>query len=308
MARICANAGMFFVVAGIVPVTTALGNRLGSMQKAYFVFSVLIVVVLWAGQCVTLSGVREPAAGPVRQQHTGVRELVRVIFGNDQLLVTAVSMVLFMTGYSTTAGFGLYYFKYVYGDEGMYSVFALILGVSQIVALMLFPLAGRHCGRKRLCCISMGLVVAGYVIFFFAPTDSMLLIGAAGILLFVGQAFIQILMLMFLADTIEYGFWKTGRRNDSVTFSLQPFINKMSGAIAGGVVSGTVILSGIRDAQSAAEVTADGLFMMKMAMMVFPLVCILAGFFLYLKKYKIDREMYENILCDLAERGDIRPQ
>ena len=46
---------------------------------------------------------------------------------------------------------------------------------------------------------------------------NMLFIGIAGILLFVGQAFIQILMLMFLADTIEYGHYKLGKRNESVT-------------------------------------------------------------------------------------------
>ena len=56
---------------------------------------------------------------------------------------------------------------------------------------------------------------------------NMLFIGTAGILMFLGQAFIQILMLMFLADTVEYGQWKLGKRNESVTFSLQPFINKM---------------------------------------------------------------------------------
>lgn len=60
VARICANIGLFFVVAGIVPITTAFGNALGSMQKGYFAFSFLVVAVMWAGQCVTLVGVREP--------------------------------------------------------------------------------------------------------------------------------------------------------------------------------------------------------------------------------------------------------
>ena len=113
------------------------------------------------------------------------------------------------------------------------------------------------------------------------------------------------MMLMFLADTVEYGYWKSGRRNDSVTFSLQPFINKMGGAVASGVVGATVIISGIKDAASAAEVTAQGLFIMKAAMMVLPLICILAGFVIYLKKYKIDRKMYETILEELRQRGDI---
>lgn len=41
-------------------------------------------------------------------------------------------------------------------------------------------------------------------------------------------------------------------------------------------------------------------------MMIFPLLCILAGFLLYLKKYKIDSSLYARILKELRERGDIR--
>lgn len=305
VARICANIGLFFVVAGIVPITTALGEKLGSTQKGYFAFAVIIVLIMWAGQCITLFGVKEPKLVEKEQEHTTLRGMVKVIFGNDQLLYTAISMALFMIGYMTTTSFGLYYFKYAYGDEGMYSVFAVILGVSQIAALVIFPMISRHFERKTLYGFATVLVVAGYVIFFFAPTNTMLFIGIAGVLLFVGQAFIQLMMLMFLADTVEYGYWKSGKRNDSITFSLQPFINKMGGAVASGVVGVTVIISGIKDAASAADVTAQGLVIMKIAMMVLPLVCILLGFFIYLKKYKIDRKMYEQIIDELRQRGDI---
>ena len=93
------------------------------------------------------------------------------------------------------------------------------------------------------------LVFGGYVIFFFAPTNTMLFIGLAGLVLFIGQAFIQVMMLMFLTDSVEYGEWKFGKRNDSVTFSLQPFINKMGGAVASGVTGAIVIISGIISVQ-----------------------------------------------------------
>lgn len=305
VARICANVGLFFVVAGIVPITTAFGEALGSMQKGYFAFAMLVVAIMWAGQCITLFGVKEPKLVEKKQEHTSLGGMVKVIFGNDQLLYTAISMALFMIGYMTTTGFGLYYFKYAYGDEGMYSIFALILGVSQIAALVIFPMLSKHFERKTLYGFATALVVTGYVIFFFAPVNTMLFIGIAGVLLFVGQAFIQLMMLMFLADTVEYGYWKSGKRNDSVTFSLQPFINKLGGAVASGVVGATVILSGMKEAESAADMTAQGLLTMKIAMMVLPLFCILIGFIIYLKKYKIDRKMYENIIEELKQRGDI---
>ena len=305
IARICANAGLFFVVAGIVPLTGMFGERFGSLQKGYFVFAVMVTLIMVAGQCITLFGVKETGIVTNIKQSTPLRELLRIIYKNDQLFFTAVAMSLFMIGYVTTTSFGLYFFKYAYGDEGMYSIFALILGVSQISALVAFPLFSKRYERKTLYTAAIVLITIGYIIFFFAPVSTMLFIGAAGILIFVGQSFVQLLMLMFLADSVDYGHWKLGKRNDSITFSLQPFINKMGGAISSGVVSAVIIVSGIKEAQTAADVTPGGLFMMKVAMLVFPLLCIAGSYVIYRTKYKIDSRFYGQILSDLRERGEI---
>lgn len=311
-ARICANVGLFFVVAGIIPITGAIEDALNTSNpgvnyapRSYFLFTCLIVIIMWLGQAITLFGVKEPKNVIDKGNRTTLKELVSTIFKNDQLLYTGISMALFMIGYVTTTGFGLYYFKYAYGDEGMYSIFALVLGLSQITALIVFPFFSKRFSRKQLYFSATILVVVGYIIFFFAPTTTFTFIAISGILIFVGQAFIQLMMLMFLADSVEYGHWKSGKRNESITFSIQPFINKMGGAIASGVVGAVVILSGIKEATSAADVTAEGLLLMKLFMFVFPLICIVIGFIIYLKKYKIDEKMYQEIIDDLKERGDI---
>lgn len=306
-AKICGNLGMFAVVVGIVPVTSALGEAFGSMKQAYFVFTVIVVLIMWAGQCVTLFGVKEPKGVFKQEETTGLRGMFKAITENDQLLYTAVSMVLFMMGYVTTTGFGLYYFKYVFGDESMYSVFAAILGVSTITAFVIFPALSKKFSRKVLYTAATGLVVAGYVLFFFSPPD-MRFISAAGILIFIGEAFINVLMLMFLMDTVEYGQWKLGKRNEGVTLALQPVIFKMGGAASAGIVGVTLILSGINTAKTPADVTASGLLIMKAAMLILPLLFILAGYVVYRLKYKIDREMYSKILGELEERGDIAAQ
>ncbi len=303
-ARICANIGLFAVVVGIIPITNALGDSLGSMTQAYLVFTIVVIAILWVGQAITLFGVKEPKLF-AEQPTTSLKELVGVIFKNDQLLYVAISMVLFMIGYVTTTSFGIYFFKYAFGNEDMYAVFAGVLGVSQLLALGLFPLFSKRFSRQQLFTIGFVLVVIGYILFFFSPMN-IAYIGVAGVFLFFGQAFIQLLMLMFLADTIEYGHWKLGKRNEAVTFSIQPFINKMGGAIAGGVVGFTIILAGIKEAESAAEVTSEGLFMMKSMMLLFPLVLIIISYFIYKAKFKIDDTMYEEIMKDLKERGEVQ--
>lgn len=304
-ARICANVGMFAVVAGILPVTGAMTEAMGSGTKAWFFFAVVVALLMLGFQCFTLFGVKEHRSMFKQEGKTTLKDTIRVIFKNDQLLFTTVAMALFMIGYSTTTSFGTYYFIYAYGDAGMYSVFAAVLGVSQLSALTVFPKFSARFTRKQLYFGATVLVVLGYLIFFFAPVN-MVFIGAAGVLIFVGQAFIQLLMLMFLADTIEYGQWKTGKRNESVIFSIQPLINKIGGAIASGIVSVTLVISGINAAQSAADVTPEGLLILKLSMLVLPLICILAGYLVYRSKYRIDAQLHRKILEDLRTRGDIR--
>lgn len=299
-ARICANVGLFTTVVAIIPVTNALGGDI----RAWQIVVIAIVLITWAFLCFTVFGVKEDKSIHVEEDSTSLKEMFRVLFKNDQLLYTAISMALFMIGYVTTTTFGTYYFKYAFRNEEMYSVFAAILGVSQLVALSVFPLFSKKFSRKSLYAFSTVLVVVGYLIFFLAPMK-MQYIGAAGILLFVGEAFIQLLMLMFLTDTVEYGQWKLGSRNESITFSVQPFINKIGGAIASGIVGATLILSGINAAETPDDVTDSGLLMMKAAMLILPLIFIVIGYIIYKKKFKIDKEMFDRIIADLEERGDI---
>jgi len=308
LARIFANIGLFFVVVGIEPLTRIWGEKLGSMQTGFFLFAICISVFMSMGLCVTIFGVKETGIVTVKKQSTPISELIRIIYKNDQLFFTAISMSLFMIGYMTTTGFGLYYFKYVYGEQEMFGVFSAILGISQLTALVVFPLFSKKFDRKTLYTGAIISISTGYIIFFFAPVTTMLFIGIAGVLIFFGQAFVQLLMLMFLADSVDYGHWKLGKRNDSISFSLQPLINKMGGAIGSGVVAFIIIVSGIKEAQTAADVTPEGLLMIKAAMLIFPMFCYAASYLIYRMKFKIDSKFYAQILEDLRSRGEINDQ
>ena len=186
-------------------------------------------------------------------------------------------------------------------------MFALVLGVSQIAALIVFPLISKLMSRRLFYTVATALVLAGYGLFFFSPMN-MIPIGIAGVLLFVGEAFIQLLMLMFLSDTIEYGQWKLGKRNQAVTLSVQPLINKIGGAIATGIMTVTLLISGINSAETPDDVTSEGLLILKLAMFIIPLLCIILGYIIYRAKYKIDKKFYDQIVADLATRGDIKSE
>ena len=312
-ARICANVGMFAMVLIYLNVPSMFSWLGLSDRDVYFIFAIIVAIIMWIFQSITLFGVKEDRKSLNQEEKTTLKDLFRALSGNDQLLVTAVSMALFMIGYCTTTGFGTYYFKYAYGDEGIYMVFAAVLAVAQLTALSVFPLFRKKFTRKQLYTGSMIAVTISYIIFFLS-FEFLPLIVIAGLGLFFAQAFIQLLMLLFLADAVEYGEWKLGKRNEAASFAVQPFINQFGGAASKGIVSFTLIISGINmianaasaDPLNAAEIIAatpdSAIWIMKIAMMILPLICILVGFVLYMKKFRIDEEMYAKILADLKER------
>ncbi len=303
-ARICANIGMYIVMVGWQPITSALGNT----PKAWFMVALVIAALYVLFLLFPILGVKEHKNFVEKEESTSLKDMWKALTGNDQLMWTTLSMALFMIGYCTTTGFATYYMQYLYGDINMYAVLAGVCGVAQLGALLIFPLVSKKRNRRQLYTIATVMVIAGYGMFFFAE-HSLALIAIAAVIIFVGQAFIQLLMLMFLADTIEYGQWKMGKRSESITFSIQPLINKIGGALSTALISGSIILAGIKSADSdvAAEaIDAQGQLIIKIAMFAFPLVFIVLGYVIYLKKFKISEEFYAKILSDLKDRGEMK--
>ncbi|MBQ8611252.1 MAG: MFS transporter [Oscillospiraceae bacterium] len=315
VARICASVGMYAVVVLYTMVPSLFGT---TPRKSYYLFALIIVAVMWFFQTFTLIGVREDRSELARQERTSLSGMVKALFKNDQLMVAAAAMALFMIGYCTTTSFGIYYFKYAYKNEGTYMLFAAVLGAAQLLALSIFPQFSKKFTRRQLYTGATIAVVIAYIVFFFS-FEKLPLIIIAGLCLFFAQAFIQLLMLLFLADAVEYGEWKLGKRNESVSFAVQPFINKLGGAVGTAVVTVTLIVSGINDVSNRiaaldpvtdAEaitalingVTGSPLWIMKLSMMILPLICIVAGYILYAKKFRIDEALYAQIVDELNSR------
>ena len=299
-ARICANIGMYIVMVAWQPVTSTLGDT----PQAWFWCAVVLAVIFLLGLLFPLLGIKEKRTVPEKQESTTIRQMIRALVKNDQLMWTTLAMGLFMVGYCTTVNFAVYYMKYLFGNEGMYVVLVAVVGVSQLSTLAVYPKVASKMNRRQLYTLGTVLVLAGYLIFFFAEV-SIILIALGAVLVFVGQAFIQTLMLMFLADTVEYGHWKLGKRNESITFSIQPLINKIGGALATGIVSMTLIFSGIKvDGGTVDAIGSNGKILIKIAMFAIPLLMIVVGYIVYLKKYKISEEFYAQILQDLQDREE----
>lgn len=303
IARIFASIGMFAFIVGLIPITNALAEKIGSHKEAWFIVAIATSILMIFFQSFTLIFVKEEEVGFKKKEKTNFVEIFKIIVKNDQLLVITFSMLLFMGAYTTTTGLGIYYFKYIFKDENIYSVFALILGVSQILGLVIFPILGERLKRKQVFLIGSIMVIIGYIIFFLADMN-MVLVAIGGMLIFIGEAFVQVLMLMYISDAVEYGQWKFRKRNDSVTSSVQPLIYKSANALAGYVTTLTLLYSGITDLPGKISLSKSGIMNFKLFMFIIPLAMLIIGVIIMLKGYKIDENFYKKIVSDNQEREE----
>ena len=328
LARIFANVGLFLIM-GVTPVI--INSSIGAI-KGFFIIALITSIAFVACQLLVIFGVKEKF-NPItsRQDKTHFKDILKLIFKNDQLLTIAVSILLFNIGYYITTALGIYFFDYDYGDLGdgkAYTIFLVVVAVTQVLALAIYPLFSKRFNRKQIFTLSIILVVIGYIGFmligYVLPMNIITLV-IIGAILFFGQAFIQLLVLVMLADTIEYGQWKLGKRSESVLFSLNPFITKLASAIQVGVTNLTLIISGISvlaNKRSGIEenfkndiineitkteqmkrilldVNDNMLLILRISMIIIPLLCILGCYIIYMTKYKLDNKMYDRIITDL---------
>ncbi len=326
LARIGANIGLFLVTA-LVPVLTA-----GRMSTMYPALSYAIAALFIACQVLVIFGVQENKSAIVSaKNHHGLKDTVRIIFKNDQLLAIISAILLFNIGYFTTTMFGIQFFYFDYGHYGgmEFTFFAITIGVAQILTLALYPAFSKKLTRPKLFGIATVMVLIGYAglmaVGYVLPMN-MVLICFVGLILFAGQAIVQLLNYVLLADTVEYGQWKLGTRNESVVFSLNPFVTKLASAVAAGIFSLTMIVSGLNPFSQriseverntaltknqvleqgnaiVAEIPRWSKLTLRLSMIVVPLILIVLCYVVYRKKYKIDDKMYDQIIHDLEDRA-----
>ena len=158
------------------------------------------------------------------------KKIFKVIKNNDQLVVFMIFAMISNAGWYLTSGTAVYYFTDVLGEPTAQSLFSTIGAVGSALGLVVIPILSKKFSNRTIYQISLLIAIAGYVMMFvFGPVlgitialDLSYTVASIGIgSMFVGQT-------IFLADIVDYGEFKSGTRNESITFSMKGFLQKMA--------------------------------------------------------------------------------
>jgi len=307
--RTCAGVGSALIAMFTMLLVGALGGdseQLGFRRVALIVSALFVV-----SEAVCCLSFKE--SSQVKMKTAGVREMFSALLHNDQAMVVVASIVLINSALYLTSNFVIYFFKYDFGGEGWkgsYTLFSTIGGAAQILGMMvLYPMLRRKLSNTQVFTLSLLTGLGAYalllVLCLAGFSGSLPVLCIPGVLIFACNGMLSVLTTLFLSNSVDYGELKTGRREESVIFSMQTFVVKAASGVAvflAGIGLDLIGLQGNTDDTAAAVQSSGTLLGLRLMMTVLPMIVLVVALLLFRKKFLLTDQRVEEIGKELQAR------
>ena len=194
------------------------------------------------------------------QKNGNPLEAFKALFQNDQLLWVALSYLLYAIANVATTGVLLFLFKFVLDNQAAYSMTGVIALVAGLIMAPLYPILNKRIPRRvpvhrrhglhdRRPTSLLGLFSSNLTVVVSSPSCSSTC----------PRTLIQMTAILSLTDSIEYGQLKNGKRNEAVTLSVRPMLDKIGGALSNGITGFIAVAAGMTGNATAADMTPSNI-------------------------------------------------
>ena len=228
-------------------------------------------------------------------------EQVRVLLRNDQWLILCGVCVTGTIGYVIRGSVAIYYAKYFLGgDTATVSAFLSTGVAAAILAMVVSTWTTKfYCKVKLFRYTQLAVAVLSVMIYFLVQPGDILL---AFVLYFVLSLVVDLHAPVFwsaIAETIDYGQVKTGKRVSGFAFGGISVCQKAGMAVAGGMVGIQLNYFEYQPNQEQSALALQGIALM---------LSVIPGFFHFLMgalmfKYRISDSYYDTVKKDMRDHG-----
>ncbi|WP_251898778.1 glycoside-pentoside-hexuronide (GPH):cation symporter [Lactiplantibacillus paraplantarum] len=303
-ARVGSNIGANIVGIVVMPIVLTFSVKANSGQgdnRGWMAFGIIIAAIALISALVVALGTKENDSELRKNtEKTTFKEVFKVLARNDQLMWLSLMYGIYTAGIAITNSLELYYFTYILGDASKFTLLGSLNALIGIFAVLAFPPLAKKFSRRKVFFLAIVIMMISLIMFAFAG-QSLPMILTAAVLFYIPQPLIFLVVLMVLSDSVEYGQLKFGHRDESLTLSVRPLLDKLGGAISNGVVGLTAVWAGMTAGATAGDVTSHGAAIFKLMMFGVPAAMILIGTFIFFKKVKLDEKMHAQIVDELEK-------
>ena len=304
-ARIGSVFGAQMITAIVMPVVLyfSLNENGGAGDgTGWFAFAVIGGGIATLGAVILGLGTKEETSAlRENKTETSFKDVFSILLKNDQLLWVAIAYLIYGLGVNIINNFNLYHLIYVLGDAKQFSFLGVINVIIGLLAVALFPTLTMKFSRRRLFFGSVSVMLVGIILYALAGTSVIMTLFAAG-LFALPQPLIFLVVLMTITDTVEYGQLKLGHRDEALVLCVRPLVDKLAGAVTGGLIGITAIWVGMTSGAAAATITPENLFNFKLVMFAAPFALILIGTGIYRAKVTLTEAEHARIVEELEDK------
>ncbi|SDJ59740.1 MFS/sugar transport protein [Lachnospiraceae bacterium G41] len=296
-------------------------------------FSLIVAILFFVFILITCLFIKEKSTVDV--QTASIGDMFKALVQNDQAMAIVITIVLVNSSVYITSNLLIYFFKYDIGGaswQGNYTLFNTFGGGIQILAMMLFfPIMRKFINTLKMFYVSVISAIFGYVVLLvmaLSGVNSVYLFFVPGFFIFGAVGLLNVLVTVFLANTVDYGEIKNNRRDESVIFSMQTFVVKLASGIAalaaavslsvfnisktdvsfeavdGSLITGLKTMIENLQASGAVSVSGGSIIGLRFVMTVLPMIVLVIALFIFKAKYKLNDEKLAEITGKIKERRD----
>ena len=293
-ARTVAYVGNFIVLSLTIPLVSILG----SWTKVAIIYVCFATVFTW----ITAFGVKELTNESNKKEKQGIKQFINLLKTNKPLRIVLLSMLVLELSNSIKGTILIYYVKYNFNAEMMIPVVSSVGMGASILGGIMSPFLTKKLGKRNTALLGLLAGAAGSFLVFLLSYSSLPLMIVINFIsgIFDGAGYITLTSMV--ADCVEYGEWKTGKRSEGMIFSSNIFKTKLASAI-GGALCGYVLAFVGYEANAAQTVTTlNGIHLM------YSIVPGIIAVFsiISLRRYNLSEKEYEAILEDLNNGETIK--
>ncbi|MFE5430798.1 glycoside-pentoside-hexuronide (GPH):cation symporter [Peribacillus simplex] len=260
------------------------------------IYAVLCVGFFW----ITFYNVKEQVT-VARNEKLSFKDAARLIGSNRPLLLILLTLLIGDMTMNIRGAFSIYYFKYYLNAEHLFPVFSLASMLPMLLGALLAPFVSKRLGKRTTAIIGNVGYGLAHVALFFVSKNIIFLFALSGLgTLFFGIA--AITMSAMVADCVEYGEWKTGKRAEGTVFSSNTFRSKLADALGGAM--GAYALGAVGYIPNGAQTNTTMTWMHLFFTLIPGILMITAA--LPLLKYQLTEGVYAKILSEIKIRRKSR--
>ena len=256
-----------------------------------------ILLVVFAVICVVSTKEKNVVYG--EKKKFSFKKIFTVLKSNDQLLVFMLFAMLSNAGWYLTSGTAVYYFSDVLGEPKAQSLFQTIGAAGSVLGLLVIPILSKWFNKKKIYQISLCITIFGYILMYiFGPVLKITIaLDCAYILSSTGIASMFVSQTVFLADIVDYGEYKNGERNESITFSMKGFLQKMAYTIQTIILFGGLALVNYNEQITTASKQINDTTKTAIGFICFgaPAILVLLSLIVFSKKFKLHGELADEV-------------